>query len=96
MKDAAYGLVEVLGSSNAILCVDRMVKTSDVYFKTWNAKCGGHVTIFMAGDLSAVNAAVNTVAENPPWEVFYTALISKPHEEMVRFVQEMADKFPGK
>ena len=53
MKDAAYGLVEVLGSSNAILCVDRMVKTSDVYFKTWNAKCGGHVTIFMAGDLSA-------------------------------------------
>ena len=40
MKDAAYGLVEVLGSSNAILCVDKMVKTSDVYFKTWNTKCG--------------------------------------------------------
>ncbi len=96
MKDAAYGLVEVLGSSNAILCVDRMVKTSDVYFKTWNAKCGGHVTIFMAGDLSAVNAAVNAVAENPPCEVFYTAVISNPHEEMVRFVQEMTDKFPGK
>ena len=96
MKDAAYGLVEVLGSSNAILCVDKMVKTSDVYFKTWNTKCGGHVTIFMAGDLSAVNAAVNAVAENPPCEVFYTAVISNPHEEMAKFVDAMAAKFPGK
>lgn len=95
MKDGAYGLVEVLGSSNAVVCVDRMVKTSDVYFKTWNTRCGGHTTIFMAGDLSSVNAAVSAVAENPPCQVFYTAVISNPHEEMVKFVEEMAAKFPG-
>ncbi len=96
MKDGAYGLVEVLGSSNAVVCVDRMVKTSDVYFKTWNTRCGGHTTIFMAGDLSSVSAAVSAVAENPPCQVFYTAVISNPHEEMVKFVEEMAAKFPGK
>lgn len=94
MKDGAYGLVEVLGSSNAIVCVDRMVKTSGVYFKTWNTRCGGHTTIFMAGDLSSVNAAVSAVAENPPCKVFHTAVISNPHEEMVKFVEEMAAKFP--
>ena len=96
MKDAAYGLVEVLGSSNAILCVDMGVRPSVEYFKTWNTKCGGHVTIFMAGDLSAVNAAGNAGAEKPPCEVFYTAVISNPHEEMAKFVDEMAAKFPGK
>ena len=89
MKDGAYGLVEVLGSSNAVVCVDRMVKTSDVYFKTWNTRCGGHTTIFMAGDLSSVNAAVRAVAENPPCQVFYTAVISNPHDEMVKFVGVM-------
>lgn len=96
MKDGAYGLVEVLGSSNAIVCVDKMVKTSDVYFKTWNTKCGGHTTIFMAGDLSAVKSAVDEVTYNPPCKVFYSAVISNPHEEMVKFVEAMAAKFPGK
>ena len=96
MKVGAYGLEEVLGSSNAVVCVDRMVKTSDVYCKIWNTRCGGHTTIFMTGDLSSVNAAVSAVAENPRSQVFYTAVISNPHEEMVKFVEEMAAKFPGK
>ena len=41
-----------------------------------------------------MNAAVSAVAENPPCQVFYTAVISNPHEEMVKFVEEMAAKFP--
>ena len=90
MKDAAYGLVEVLGSSNAILWVDKMVKTSDVYFKTWNTKCGGHATVFMSGDVAAVTAAVQRVSEAPLCDVIASAVISNPSGETVRLVEESA------
>lgn len=64
MTYGAFGLVEVLGSCNAILIADQMLKTSDVEFRTWNTKCGGHVTVFFSGDVSAVTAAVESVREN--------------------------------
>ena len=34
MNYGAFGLVEVVGSSNAILVIDQMLKTSDVSFLT--------------------------------------------------------------
>ena len=42
MKYGAFGLVEVLGSCNAVMVIDQMLKTADVSFRTWNGKCGGH------------------------------------------------------
>ena len=47
MNYGAFGLVEVVGSSNAILVIDQMLKTSDVSFLTWQTKCGGHATVFV-------------------------------------------------
>ena len=44
MKYGAFAIVEVLGSANAVICVDRMLKTSDVHFLSKNTKCGGHTT----------------------------------------------------
>lgn len=90
MTYGALGLVEVLGSSNAILVVDRMLKTSEVFFQTWNTKCGGHTTVFMSGDVSAVTAAVESVKQNPPCEIIAAAVISNPSEETVRLVEESA------
>ena len=46
----ALGLVEVLGSADAIQAVDVMLKTSEVEFQTWHTKCGGHTTVFGGGD----------------------------------------------
>ena len=63
MRYGAFGLVEVVGSSNAVIVIDQMLKTADVSFLTWNGKCGGHETVFMTGDVSAVTAAVQ--AKNP-------------------------------
>ena len=65
MRYGAFGLVEVVGSSNAVIVIDQMLKTADVSFLTWNGKCGGHETVFMTGDVSAVAAAVQAVKENP-------------------------------
>ena len=63
MNYGAFGLVEVVGSSNAILVIDQMLKTSDVSFLTWQTKCGGHATVFLTGDVSAVTAATTGSTE---------------------------------
>lgn len=90
MKYGAFGLVEVLGSCNAILVIDQMLKAADVSFRTWQTKCGGHATVFLSGDVSAVTAAVDSVKTNPPCEVIAAAVISSPSEETVRIVEEEA------
>ncbi len=92
MTYGAFGLVEVLGSSNAILVVDQMLKTSEVFFQTWNTKCGGHATVFLSGDVAAVSAAVESIKQNPPCEVIAAAVISNPSQETVRLVEEDAAK----
>ena len=53
MRYGAFGLVEVLGSSNAVRVIDQMLKTSEVTFRTWHSKCGGHTTVFLSGDVAA-------------------------------------------
>ena len=90
MNYGAFGLVEVVGSSNAILVIDQMLKTSDVSFLTWQTKCGGHATVFLTGDVSAVTAAVDSVKGNPPCEIVASAVISNPSEETVRLAEEEA------
>lgn len=92
MTYGAFGLVEVLGSSNAIIVVDQMLKTSEVSFRTWHTKCGGHATVFLSGDVAAVTAAVESIKENPPCEVIAAAVISNPSQETVRLVEEEAVK----
>lgn len=92
MTYGAFGLVEVLGSSNAIIVVDQMLKTSEVSFRTWHTKCGGHATVFLSGDVAAVTAAVESIKENPPCEVVASAVISNPSGETIRLVEEEAKK----
>ena len=58
MNYGAFGLVEVVGSSNAILVIDQMLKTSDVSFLTWQTKCGGHATVYII---------ITNVRREPPW-----------------------------
>jgi len=84
----ALGLVEVLGSADAIQVVDVMVKTADVEFQTWNTRCGGHTTVFVSGNVAAITEAVERVKSNPPCEVCKAAVISNPSEEAERLVLE--------
>ena len=92
MRYGAFGLVEVIGSSNAVIVIDQMLKTADVSCLTRNGNCGGHETVFMTGDVSAVTAAVQAVKENPPCEIIFSAVISNPSEETVRLAEEDAEK----
>ena len=92
MNYGAFGLVEVVGSSNAILVIDQMLKTSDVSFLTSQTKCGGHATVFLTGDVSAVTAAVDSLKGNPPCEIVASAVVSNPSGETVRLAEEEAAK----
>lgn len=92
MRYGAFGLVEVLGSSNAVRVIDQMLKASEVTFRTWHSKCGGHTTVFLSGDVAAVTAAVDSVKTNPPCEIVAAAVISNPSEETTRIVEEDAAK----
>ena len=96
MKMEAVGLVEVLGSSSAIIVVDKMLKTSEVDFQTWNTKCGGHVTVFLSGDVAAVTAAIEAVKENPPCDIVAAAVISGPSEETSRLIEESRALFANR
>lgn len=84
----ALGLVEVLGSADAVQVVDLMLKTSEVEFQTWHTKCGGHTTVFLSGDVAAVTEAVERVKAAPPCQIIKTAVISNPSGEAERLVLE--------
>ena len=96
MRYGAFAIVEVLGNSNAVVCVDQMLKTSDVHFLSWNTKCGGHTTLVMGGEVSAAQAAVDAVKDNQLCEVFMSAVISAPSDELRRIIEEDAKKFQTK
>lgn len=87
MRYGAFGLVEVLGSGNAIKVADQMLKTADVELKAKNTRCGGHTTLFICGGVSAVTASIESVKENPPCGIVAAAVISNPSEETIRLVE---------
>lgn len=56
----ALGLVEVQGLSTAVLVADTMVKAANVtILEIENSKGQGYMTVKVAGDVGAVNAAVS-------------------------------------
>lgn len=87
-KYGAYGLVEVKGESNAVIVVDRMLKTAEVEYVTQENKVRWTCTLFLyGGSVSAVTAAVDEVKNNAPCKVIQTAVISNPSQEMVDIVE---------
>lgn len=88
MTYGAFGLVEVLGESNAVIVLDQMLKTAEVEYETKDTKCGGHVLVFVSGNVSAVSAAIERVTSNPACQIFGTAVISNPAEETIQIVEQ--------
>ncbi|WP_125770169.1 BMC domain-containing protein [Companilactobacillus furfuricola] len=55
----SLGLVEVVGYSTAVYIADSMVKTADVQIeKVERARGDGWMTVYVTGDVGAVNASV--------------------------------------
>lgn len=89
----SIGLVEVVGVTAGIDCLDIMCKSADVEFVTWERKLGGRlVTIVVEGQVSAVTAAVENAVANAIKKPVSYAVIANPHEEVQRLLELSASR----
>lgn len=90
----SIGIIEVTGSANAIYVVDKMLKTADVKYVSWETVFGlGRVTVFIQGDVASVVTAVETVKNNNECVVFASHVIANPHSETQKFLSKSQKKF---
>ena len=86
----AYGFFEIPSVTAAVVAIDMMCKTELV---TWEKKLGGRlVTIIICGDVSAVTQAIETAAANGIKEPAAYAVIASPHEEIIKMVNQSANR----
>ena len=89
----SVGIVEVTGSANAIYVLDTMLKAAAVRFVSWETIFGiGRVTVFVQGDVAAVNAAVESAKQNHMCSIFASYVIANPYKETRRFLDRSAKK----
>ncbi|MGL5346862.1 MAG: BMC domain-containing protein [Peptostreptococcaceae bacterium] len=90
----ALGMIEVIGLSTAISSLDAACKAADVtligYDKVIGVEKSIGVTIHIAGEVAAVNAAIEAgVREaNRVGRVVSSRTIARPHEEIDYLIKE--------
>ena len=89
----SLGLIEVVGVTGAVDCLDIMCKSADVEFVTWERKLGGRlVMVIVRGTVSAVTAAVENAMANSIVKPVAKAVIASPHEETLRLINLSASR----
>ena len=84
----SYGFIEITGVVAAIDALDIMCKTADVELASWERKLGGRlVTLIVEGDVAAVKEAVEAATTQAIKKPVASAVIARPHEELVKLVQ---------
>lgn len=90
----ALGMIEALGLSTAISALDAACKAADVnligYDKVIGVEKSIGVTIHIAGEVAAVNAAIEAgvIAGNRVGRVVSSRTIARPHEEIEYLIKE--------
>ncbi len=78
----AIGMAEYKTVSAGILAADAMVKTSNVEIIEAQTVCPGKYIIILTGDLSAVNAAIETAKINHGTQLIDSFVLGNPHESI--------------
>ncbi len=78
----ALGMIEFRTVSTGVTAADKMVKTSDVELIEAETVCPGKYIAVIAGDLSAVQAAVEAAVAGCPEELIDSLVLGNPHESM--------------
>ena len=93
----AYGFVEITGVVAAMDALDIMCKTADVELASWERKLGGRlVTLIVEGDVAAVTEAVEAATAGAIKKPVVTAVLARPHEEIVKLVELSARRWKNK
>ncbi len=79
-SQTALGMIETIGWTAAVRAADRMVKHAYVDVVGMEKTGGGHVTVFVRGDVASVQAAVEVGAEEAAGagELVAAHVIAKP------------------
>ena len=89
----SVGIVEVIGSANAIYILDVMLKASAVNLISWETIFGiGRVSVFVKGDTAAVQAAVEAARHDDTCEVIASYVIANPLKETLRMLERSAGR----
>lgn len=89
----ALGFIEITGVVAALDALDIMCKAAEVNLVTWERKLGGRlVTIIVEGDVSAVNAAVESALKLSIKKPVAHLVLANPHEETRRMVDLSASR----
>ena len=80
----AIGMVETKGMVPLVHATDAMLKTANVAYKGWKKVGSGFCTVFVAGDVGAVQAAVDAgaAAARAVGEVRSVLVIPRPHQDL--------------
>ena len=80
----AIGMIETRGLVALVQATDAALKAANVQFKGWKKVGSGLVTVFVAGDVAAVKAAVDVGAQagRAAGEVVSVHVIPRPHDEL--------------
>ncbi len=78
----AIGMVEYKTVSAGVVAADAMVKTSDVSIVEAQTVCPGKYIVIISGDLSAVNAAVETSRSLYEKHLINSFILGNPHESI--------------
>lgn len=74
----AIGMIEFKTVSAGITAADQMVKTADVELLEAQTVCPGKYIALISGDLSAVNAAVESAGKTRPEELIGSFVLGNP------------------
>ena len=85
MAQMAIGMIETHGLAPLVQGADAALKAADVTFKGWKKVGSGLCTVFLAGDVAAVKAAVDAgaVAARAVGEVVSVHVIARPHDDVM-------------
>ena len=87
----SVGIVEVIGSANAVYILDVMLKASGVNLISWETIFGiGRVTVFIRGNVSDVKAAVDAAKKDGSCKIFSSYVIANPQKETRRLLENSA------
>ena len=78
----AIGMIEFKTVSSGVVAADHMVKTSDVELIEAETVCPGKYIAIIAGDLSAVDAAVNNAIAQSGENLIDSFVLGNPHESI--------------
>jgi len=84
MAQMAIGMIETRGLVALVQGADAALKAADVSFKGWKKVGSGLCTVFLSGDVAAVQAAIEAgaVAARSVGEVVSLQVIPRPHDDV--------------